>query len=222
MTKDKISHIEKALNIWAIVLIVWSFYRVKFGTTLPIWFDEFIAKPIIFLGPVFYFIKKVEEKSFFKSLGFVKKNFLKESSIGLLISVIFFSVFVFVFYSKGFFKNFNFVNAFSIIPILYLLITSFATSFSEEILSRGFILFRLNDHFKNIFTSSFCASILYFFIHIPILFTDKSLTGDLLIKVATVEFLLGFILSLIFLLRKNIIIPIFIHAFYNFCLWLLI
>jgi len=221
MTKHKISHIEKVLNVWAIVLIIWSFYRVKFGTGLPVWFDEFIAKPVIFLSPVLYFVKRVEKKNLFESLGYIKKNLVKESVYGLLVSVILFIVLFFIFYLKGFLQNLNFLNSITTMSVLYFLIISFATSFSEETLSRGFVLTRLHVRFQNIYLASFFGSILYFFIHIPILFTNKLLAGNTLIGITSIEFILGFILSLVFLLRKNIIIPIFIHTFYNLALWLL-
>jgi membrane protease YdiL (CAAX protease family) len=222
MARRAISHLEKTLNIWAIILIIWSLYRAKFGTSLPLWFDELLAKPIIFLLPVFYFIKKVEKKDFFKSTGFVRQDLLKETLLGLLIGFVFICILFLGFISRGFFQNLNVIKSLSLIPFLYFLIVSFATSFSEEILSRGFILTRICERFNNIYLSSFFAAILYFFIHIPILFTDKLLTGDLLLRVSTIDFVLGFILSLIFLVRKNIIIPIFIHAFYNLLLSLLV
>lgn len=206
------SHIEKSLNIWAIILIIWSIYRAKFGTSLPIWFDEFIAKPIVFIIPILWFIKKVEKGNFFSSLGFSKKNILREIFIGLLIGLIFFSILYFGYSSRSGNQQFS----------LNIILLAFATSISEEILSRGFILKRLYDASKNIYSSSLFASILFFFIHIPILFTSESISGFLLLRLMTIDIFLSFALSIIFILRKNIIVPIFIHAFYAFSLWLLI
>lgn len=206
------SHIEKSLNIWAIILIIWSIYRAKFGTSLPVWFDEFIAKPIVFIIPILWFIKKVEKGSFFSSLGFSKKNILREIFIGLLIGLIFFSILYFGYSSRSGNQQFS----------LNIILLAFATSISEEILSRGFILKRLYDASKNIYSSSLFASILFFFIHIPILFTSESISGFLLLRLMTIDIFLSFALSIIFILRKNIIVPIFIHAFYAFSLWLLI
>lgn len=210
--KPQITHIEKSLNVWAIVLIIWSIYRAKFGTTLPIWFDEFIAKPIVFIAPVYWFIKNVEKTSFFKSLGFTKKNIYKELLIGLLIGLVFFSILFYGYSSKNGFANLS----------ISIVLFSLATSISEEILSRGFILKRLFDASKNIYSASFFTSILYFFLHIPILFTSESISGFLLLRLMTIDLFLSFAISLIFLLRKNIIVPIFIHAFYALSLWLLI
>lgn len=210
--KPEITHVEKSLNVWAIVLIIWSIYRAKFGTTLPLWFDEFIAKPIVFIVPVYWFIKKVEKESFFKSLGFTKKNILKELLIGFLIGLILFSILFYGFSSKNGLTNLT----------INIILLSLATSLSEEILTRGFILKRLYEASKNIYSASFFTSILYFFLHIPILFTSESISGFLLLRLMTIDIFLSFAISIIFLLRKNIIVPIFIHAFYALSLWLLI
>ena len=63
--KQKTSPTQKALNVWAIVLIIWALYRAKFRTDLPIWFDEFIAKPAVFILPIYYYISRYEKKNFF-------------------------------------------------------------------------------------------------------------------------------------------------------------
>ena len=42
MTKSETSPTQKMLNVWAIILIIWSLYRATFKTGLPILFDEFI------------------------------------------------------------------------------------------------------------------------------------------------------------------------------------
>src|SRR3989344_9542363 len=146
--KSEISHIEKSLNVWAIVLIIWSIYRAKFGTSLPLWFDEFIAKPIVFIVPVYWFIKKVEKTSFFKSLGFTKKNILKELLIGLIIGLVFFSILYYGYSSKSIVQQFDFKGLSNVRYLIYILFLSLATSISEEILSRGFILKRLHDASK--------------------------------------------------------------------------
>ena len=69
--KDKkaVTPTQKALNLWAVILIVWSVYRTYFK--LPEWFDEFVAKPAVFVLPVFVYIKWVEKKEILSSLELV-------------------------------------------------------------------------------------------------------------------------------------------------------
>ncbi|MFA6390687.1 MAG: hypothetical protein WCX78_03025 [Patescibacteria group bacterium] len=63
---------QKALNLWAVILIIWAIYRTYFK--LPEWFDEFIAKPLVFVLPVFIYIRSVEKKEILSAL-FINKNF---------------------------------------------------------------------------------------------------------------------------------------------------
>jgi hypothetical protein len=86
MSKE-ISKTQKALNLWAVILIIWSIYRANFK--MPDWFDEFLAKPLIFILPVYYYIIKIEKKSFFKEMYLGKKQVVKDLIIGLGIGGLF-------------------------------------------------------------------------------------------------------------------------------------
>jgi len=211
--KQKSSPVQKALNLWAIILIIWAVYRAKFR--LPEWFDEFIAKPLVFILPVFYFIKKVEKKNFFLRIDLHLKNSVKDILWGLVIGGVFIIVAIISQLVK--FGHVVFITGqnLTLLSILIILLTALATSISEEILSRGFILKRLYEDSKNIFTSSFFASILFFFLHVPILFTNVKITGNILLFFMATDLILSLTNSFIFLDRKSLILPIMIHAVYN-------
>lgn len=215
MIKEKISLTQKALNLWGGILIVWALYRTYFF--MPVWFDEFIAKPIVFVLPVFYFLKKVDKKPILSSLffHFQPKIILKDLFNSLVIGSVFLLSAVLAFYFKN--QKFVLVSNFpGFDQLFFILLTSLVTGFSEEVLSRGFILKKLYDESKNIFTSTLFASFLFFFLHIPILFSNPKITGSLLLIFMTTDMLLSIINGLIFLERKSLLGPIFIHAFYNF------
>lgn len=219
MVKEKISPLQKALNLWAIILIIWSVYRANFK--LPEWFDEFIAKPLVFVLPVFYFIKKVEKRPFFESLWINKKNFIPDLLISLLIGVLFFLTAVLANFIK--FKKIYFISNFPLsFNHLGIILTALMTGVSEEVLSRGFILKRLYEDSKNIFSSSFFGSILFFFLHVPILFTNLKLTGNLLLFFMVTDIVLSLFVSFAFLIRKSLFLPIFIHALYNITILLFV
>ncbi|MDO8497939.1 MAG: CPBP family intramembrane metalloprotease [bacterium] len=216
--REKRAHVQQVLNVWAIILILWSLYRVKFRTDLPIWFDEFIAKPSIFLIPLWYFVTKIEKKEFFSAVSFRMKNIGHDVILGLAIGLIFFA--------SGFFGVVVKHNELSTIlsritpgTILFFGALSLATGITEEILSRGFVLKELYDDSKNILSSCFLASMLFFFLHVPILFTSDKIIGYLLIRVMVTDLILSFTSSFIFIERKNIVTPILIHAFYNFSIY---
>ena len=167
--KTKVTPTQRALNLWAIILIIWAIYRAKLK--LPEWVDEFIAKPLVFIFPVYYFIKKIERKPFFSSIDLKFKIALPDLLISLIIGGIF-SFSAILANVLKFNKLIFFPHAVSIEGLLFMVGLALATGISEEILSRGFILKRLYEESRNIYTSSFFASILFFFLHVPILFTN--------------------------------------------------
>jgi hypothetical protein len=75
--------LQKALNVWALILIFWSLYRANFQ--MPDWFDEFIAKPIFFILPVYFYLTKVEKVNFFSGLDWKLKTTGKNLLIGLAV-----------------------------------------------------------------------------------------------------------------------------------------
>lgn len=208
---------QKALNLWAIILIVWSLYRANLR--LPEWFDEFIAKPLVFILPVFFYIARIEKDKFFKGINWNLKSIRKDLLVGIGIGLVFFLTVVVA----------NSIKAHKLVliktnpsMIWYFLIVAFATAISEEILSRGFILKRLYQESNNILTSSFYASFLFLFLHIPSLFTSEKLNGYTIIFILLTDMVLSLVNSLLFLDRKNLTSSILVHAFYNLIIYLFI
>ena len=215
--KKQLSPIQKMLNAWAVSMIIWSFYRAYLGISLPIWIDELIAKPLVFLVPIYYYITQIEKQDFLKGVDFTFKNIKKHIVFGLLIGGVFFTTGMVVQYVK--------TGGLGLLPIttmLYFALIALASSFSEEILSRGFILKRLYEDSGSMISSVFIASFLFFFLHIPILFTNPNIYGFTLIQVMITDLLLSFTVSLLYLQRKHIIVPILLHAFYNLSIYLFI
>ncbi len=209
-----ISSTQKVLNVWAIILIVWAIYRIKF--TLPEWFDEFIAKPLVFVGPVIWYIKRIEKKAILSGLWLNFSKISSDTMYGILIGLIFFAVGATSYYFKtGSVNLLTPIFSAGIPKFVTFLIFALATGISEEILSRGFILKRLYEDSKNVLSSSFNTSVLFLILHIPILFTNAKLTGSLLLMFMATDMLLSLANSFIFLDRKSLTLPILIHTFYN-------
>lgn len=213
--KSKVTPTQKALNLWAVILIIWAVYRAKLK--LPEWFDEFIAKPAVFILPVLYYIKKVEKKDLTSAL------YLKTKKIGsdILLSVGIGGIFLISAIFANLLKSgrVDFITRFSNPQNLLLVAAlALATGISEEILSRGFVLKRLYEESKNVYSASFFASILFFFLHVPMLFANLKINGNLLLLFMATDLILSLINSFIFLERKSLLVPILIHAFYNLSL----
>ena len=212
---------DRMLACWGFIMIIWSIYRHFIGISLPLWFDEFIMKPMVFILPLYYFIKNVEKRPFLRSIGFVKKTFIKDILIGCAIGSVFLISSFIIHYvkHKSFLPNSPYLLQNS---ILLLGLVSIVTAISEEILSRGFVLKRLFEKTNNLFTSTIFASILFLCTRIPMLFTSKELTGQAITNIILADITLSIFISILFLLRKHVMISIIIHAFYIFSLYLFI
>jgi CAAX amino terminal protease family. len=210
--KEKTPFSQKVLNLWGIILIVWAFYRLKFK--MPEWFDEFMAKPIIFILPVYYFVKKSEKKSFLPSLNWSFKTVKKDFLIAIFIGLVIFLTIVLANYFRN--KEVVFLKyKISYLSFFYIIFVSLITAISEQILSTGFVLKRLYEETKNFYQSAFFNAILFFFLHVPLRFTIPGLMGNQLIFLMMTDVFLSLLNSYFYLTYKSLNLPIFIHAFYN-------
>lgn len=209
--KEKTSPTQRALNLWAVVLIIWSVYRATFKTDLPVWFDEFIAKPVIFILPVLWFIRKAEKKSPFKSMDLRLKTLPTDLILGGIVGIIFLLIGYI-----GWVLRMHQMSA-PLLPVsslVFIVLTDLATSISEEILSRGFLLKRLFQESHNWVTSIGISSVLFFVLHIPILFTAAQVNGAMLMQVMVTDIMLSVAISLLYLERRSLTLAIIIHLFY--------
>jgi membrane protease YdiL (CAAX protease family) len=215
-----ISPTQRMLNTWAIVLIAWALYRSHFGTSLPIWLDEFIIKPVMFLLPIHYYVTSMERKPFFTGVGFSRKGLLGDILIGLLGGSLFLAAGAmanYVKYGTYFAPDPKFLN---MIPLGLIVAVAFASSITEEILMRGFVLKRLYEKSNNMFTASLYTSFLFFFLHIPMIFASDIITGTLILQVMATDLVLSMAVSFLYIGRQNVLVPILVHALYNLSLYL--
>jgi len=210
--KEKTPFSQKVLNLWGIILIIWAFYRLKIK--MPEWFDELIAKPMVFVLPIYYFINKVEKTSFFPSLNWSFKNIKRDFLISVIIGL---TIFLTMFLAK-YFRNKEVVflkYKISYLSFFYIIFISLITAISEQILSTGFVLKRLYEETKNFYQVAFFNAILFFFLHVPLRFTIPGLIGNQLIFLMMTDVFLSLLNSYFYLTYKSLNLPIFIHAFYN-------
>lgn len=198
------------LNVWAIILIIWSFYRATFGTTLPMWIDEFIAKPLVFLLPLYWYSTRLKKKPLLETIGFTKKHEIADILFGLGIGVFFVVMAIMVRYMKVGSIEAPVITGATILWI----IMSISAAFLEQIVSTGFIFNGLLKESKNIFQALIITAILFSFLHIPALFGANRINGGVLMQTMLLNVVLSFTTSTAFLLRKNTTVPAIIHALY--------
>lgn len=159
------TEVIKNVTIYSTYLvIIWAFYRFLFQ--LPDNVEELIIKPILWLLPLFYFIRK--EGVGISSLGFTFKNLFSAIYLSIGLGAVFVMEAVLTNFLK--YGNLSFGANLGKAPFLVALAISFATAFSEETAFRGYIFNRLEFVLKNEWMANLIQGILWTIIHIPIAF----------------------------------------------------
>lgn len=210
--KSNSHSLTSVFRLWAWILLGWSLYRYFF--TLPEWFDEFILKPLVFVGPVLWYLRSIEKRNL-ASLGLTTKNLFTSIYIGL--------GFGFIFALEGLAANaikygkltIQPIQAFTENGLLLLLVLSLATAISEEILSRGFLFTRIYEKTKNLPYASILSTLMFVSLHVPILVTSLRLQGFTLVLFFVTNLILGFANSLLMYNTRSVVAPILVHLFWN-------
>lgn len=203
---------ESTYRVWGWIVLVWALYRYFFR--LPEWADEFVFKPLIFAAPVLWYVK-MREKRPFSSIGLTGKNLFTSLYIGL--------GFGFIFALEGLAANAIKYGRLQVVPIAAfskyglwtMLLLSLATAVTEEILSRGFVFSRLMEAKKNLPVAALIATLLFVFLHIPILVLSLKLQGMALLLFFVTDFVLGYANSLLLYNTGSLVAPILVHVFWN-------
>lgn len=208
----KTKSLEPVYQLWGWILLTWSLYRYFFK--LPEAIDEFVAKPLVFVLPVLWYVLKKEKRNL-SSLGLTGKRFFTSLYIGL--------GFGFVFALEGIAANaikygkiqINPIAAFEQYGLVVLLILSVATAFSEELLNRGFLFGRILEKTKSLPYASLLSTVLFVLLHVPILVTTLKLQGMTLVLFFITDFILGMANSLLYYNTRSLLAPILVHIFWN-------
>ena len=193
----------------AYLLVVWGFYRFLFK--LPEEIEELVVKPIIWLLPVFYLVKK--EKLSLSSVGITSKNLFPAIYLALALGVVFAIEGVFVNFFK--YGGINFganIGKLAIFPSIGL---SFATAISEEISFRGYLFNRVLHALGSEWKANIITSLVWGIIHIPIaIFWWKlSITGLIGYLLLTTIFGVGS--AFVFARTKNVASSILLHVLWE-------
>lgn len=198
-------------QLWGWILLVWGLYR--YFVRLPEWADEFVFKPLVFVVPVLWYVLKKERRNL-ESIGITGKNLFNSIYIGLGFGMVF-AIEGLVAHALKYGKlDVNPITAFQQYGF-FLIFVSFATAFSEEVLSRGFIFNRIYEKTQNIFKAATIGAIMFVFLHIPILVTSNQLQGSTLIMFFVTDVILAYANSMLFLNTGSLVAPILVHVFWN-------
>ena len=201
---------KRAVYLAVYLLIFWGFYRFLFQ--LPESIEELFIKPIVWLVPVFYLVKK--ERETLESIGITFKNLFPAVYYALGLGAFFVMealVINFIKYGGQFNLGANVGN----LPLLPALGLSFATAISEELAFRGYVFTRVWKFMKNELYANLFTSIFWAIIHVPItVFVWKlNLPAALVYLFLTTLFGVGS--AFVFARSKNIVSPILLHVLWQ-------
>lgn len=204
--------LEPIYQVWGWILIAWSLYR--YFLRMPEWVDEFVAKPLVFIAPIVWFVQRVERRSL-ASLGLSTKNLFTNVYIGI--------GFGFLFAIEGIAANalkygkldFRPIAALEENGLILLIVLSLATSISEEVLNRGFLFTRILEKSRSLPYAAVLSTVLFVFLHVPILMTMLKLQGMTLVLFFLTDFVLGLANALLYYNTKSLVTPILVHLFWN-------
>jgi len=208
--KESLS-LKHVFALFSFIFIVWSFYRYL-PQLLPLWVEELILKPLVWLLPLFWLIRKIEKKTF-SSLGLVKINIFPSIYWGVGLGL--------VFAFEGLITNIFKYKGLELISLDYpplvflgLLFLSLVTAFSEELVFRGYIFNRLWQIWNKEWLANLVSSILFVVIHLPIGIFVLGYTPGVMLAYFLFVFIFAFGSAFVFGRTKNLISSILLHVFW--------
>src|SRR3989344_2367381 len=137
------------------LLIVWGFYRFLFK--LPEEIEELLIKPLIWLVPVFYLVKK--EKLSLESIGITSKRLFPAIYLSLALGIVFAIEGVIINFVK--YGGIEFGANLGNNPLFFALGLSIATAISEEVTFRGYLFNRVWHVTGREWVSNFLTSVIW-------------------------------------------------------------
>jgi membrane protease YdiL (CAAX protease family) len=211
----KVESSKTVFIIFIFVFLVWSFYRATFF--LPEWLEELVIKPFVFLGPVFWLLKK--EKKPLSSLGMTSKCLFKNIYLGLGLGMVFSLIGLLTNYLK--YGSLSFINfGLTGSSLLWLMFLSLATAFSEEVFFRGYIFTRLLQAWKDELSAGLVSAFLFSLIHLPIAFFVWEYGPGMMLSQGLLSFLVGFGNAFLMARTQSIIAPTLNHSLWSLAVFL--
>ena len=208
MPKKEIA-IKHATILAAYLLIVWGFYRFLFK--LPEEIEELFIKPVVWLVPVFYFVRK--EKLGLESVGITGKNLFPAIYFALGLGAIFAIEAIIINFVK--YGGFDFSANIGQKVLLVSLGLSFATAVSEEISFRGYLFNRVWKALGKEWSANLVTSFVWALIHVPITFFVWKLSFPSAFLYLFLTTLFGIGSAFVFARTKNVASSILLHVLWE-------
>lgn len=216
MLFDQFLHREKLSSkhvfaLFSFIFIFWAFYR--YLPESPVWVSELILKPLIWLLPTYWLVRKIERQPL-SSIGITKKNLLPAFYWGIGLGL--------VFILEGLLTNILAfrgaqlkVADFSLLNFLTVATLSLATAVSEEIVFRGYIFNRFRQIWQKEWRANFLTSLLFVLIYLPVGIFVLGYTPWLMLVYLIFVFVFSLASGFVFGRTNNVLASILLHLFWS-------
>ncbi len=188
---------------------MWATYR--YFIRLPEIFDETIFKPVIFLGPVIFYIAQ-KKISTIRAFGLRNINLRGLLGWGLGFGSLLVLENIIVWLFKG--RNFlHFTLSFN--QLIMAVVISLGTAISEELLYRAFILEEIWKMFQKPFLAIFLSTLLFMLGHISIAVFVLNQTGWQLVSYLLLMSVMGFAEGFVYTQSRSVYASIIVHLLWN-------
>lgn len=206
--KFKLNSVGRLLVGWFLIVVVWGAYRSFF--VLPEFIEELIFKPIVFVFPVIFYLKKRGDS--------LKKSLALHFNVHVLIWGVGFGLFLacenillWQFKEKAFF-----LTNFSSFALLLMAVTALGTAVSEEVLYRGFLLRNFERLLKSQYRANALVALLFVFGHVGVAVFSFGYQGTALASYLVFIWTIGYAQGFIYQRSQSLYAPIIAHALWNF------
>ena len=175
---------------------------------LPSEVEEILIKPLLWLSPVIFFLRK--EKLGLASLGITSKKLFPSIYLSLALGSIFAIEGVAVNFMK--YKSTDFSANLGSNLFLMTFLLSFATAISEEITFRGYLFNRVWQILGNEWWANLTTSLVWALVHIPIAIFWWELDPFATVSYLFLITLFGIGSAFIFARTKNVVSSILLHV----------
>lgn len=210
--RNKKLSLKHVFALFSFIFVVWAIYRY-FPEILPMWAEELILKPVIWLIPTFWLVKKIEKLPL-ASLGMTKINLFPSLYWGIGLGM--------VFSLEGLLTNILKYGNLSLetlqytpLPFIGAVALSFITAFSEELVFRGYIFNRLWQIWKKELLASIVSAILFAIIHLPIGIFVLGYAPTVMMVFLFLVFIFGIGSAFVFARTGNIASSILLHVLWS-------
>lgn len=213
MSSNKTNSIKTALQVYFVVFLVWTVYRFIFS--FPIWIDELLVKPVLFLAPPFLFLKKGESlKKYFPLKGETFLTLKKGTLFGMVYSL------VAIWFNYLKYGRIN-LSTFGLegLGMLVFLGLGLVTALVEETLFRGYLLKKLLTGWQDEWLAVSVNGLMFALIHLPILVISANSAGAILVQLI-LTLIVGWGNGVLRLRTQSILAPVLSHLFWGTSIYL--